>query len=279
MKIALTGGSGFIGRHVLKALSHSDADIVVTTRKPEQFSQTENIKVVELDIGRAGSTVYHDLGCPDVLIHLAWGGLPNYRSTHHFDTELPAQYQFLRKMIEGGLPALVVSGTCFEYGMQSGELCEEIVCYPQNPYGFAKDALRRQLEFLNESNPFIFNWARLFYMYGHGMQANSLYSQLKAAIVKGEKTFNMSGGEQLRDYLPVEKVALGLVKLSELQASSQVTNICSGIPISIRQLVEGWIDKNGWDIELNLGYYPYPDYEPMAFWGSNKKMIDRIGSL
>ncbi len=43
-------------------------------------------------------------------------------------------------------------------------------------------------------------------------------------------------------------------------------NICSGNPISVRKLVEHWLNENAWKIELNLGYYPYPDYEPMAFW-------------
>ena len=26
------------------------------------------------------------------------------------------------------------------------------------------------------------------------------------------------------------------------------------------------------NIQLNLGYYPYADYEPMSFWGNNKKL-------
>ena len=51
-----------------------------------------------------------------------------------------------------------------------------------------------------------------------------------------------------------------------------VVNVCSGEPISVRKLVEGWIEDNGWSIKLNLGYYPYPDYEPMAFWGDRRKL-------
>jgi hypothetical protein len=36
--------------------------------------------------------------------------------------------------------------------------------------------------------------------------------------------------------------------------------------------VERWIAENGWSIELNRGHYPYPDYEPMAFWGDRRKL-------
>ena len=46
-----------------------------------------------------------------------------------------------------------------------------------------------------------------------------------------------------------------------------VINICSGEPISIRDLVEKWLNENNWDIELTLGFYPYSDYEPRNFWG------------
>jgi len=31
------------------------------------------------------------------------------------------------------------------------------------------------------------------------------------------------------------------------------------------------------DIQLNLGYYPYPDYEPMAFWGNRKRLDHLMG--
>ena len=211
------------------------------------------------------------MGQPDVLIHLAWDGLPNYKSLHHFETELPRQYQFLKTMIEAGLPSLLVTGTCFEYGMQSGPLSESMPTRPDNPYGFAKDALRRQLEFLKSVKPFSLAWARLFYMYGEGQPSTSLYPKLKEAVLRGDKVFNMSGGEQLRDYLSAGDVARRIVRCALLHRDIGAVNICSGKPVSVRWLVEQWLRENNWEIALNLGYYPYPDYEPMAFWGSTEE--------
>jgi len=49
--------------------------------------------------------------------------------------------------------------------------------------------------------------------------------------------------------------------------------VCSGKPISVHNLVKTWLKENNWSIELNLGYYPYPNYEPMDFWGSNKYLL------
>jgi nucleoside-diphosphate-sugar epimerase len=212
------------------------------------------------------------MGQPDVLIHLAWTGLPNYKSPHHFEEELPAQYRFLSGLIKCGLKNLVVTGTCFEYGMQSGSLEESFETKPNNPYGFAKDSLRRQLQDLQKVEPFNLTWARLFYLYGEGQSEDSLLPQLKRAVKNGDKKFNMSGGEQIRDYLPVSQVAKYLVDLATNKKNNGIVNICSGIPVSVGSLVESWIKENTWSIDVNLGYYSYPDYEPMAFWGDNKRL-------
>jgi nucleoside-diphosphate-sugar epimerase len=273
MRVAVTGASGFVGRHVLAALQQQDIEVVAVTRHANRLAgYGESLQIEEMDISCSSENKFEQLGRPDVLIHLAWDGLPNYRSLHHFETELPKQYDFLKNLIEAGLPSLVVAGTCFEYGMQSGPLSARLPTSPNNPYGFAKDVLRKQLEFLKSVKPFKLAWGRLFYMYGEGQPATSLYTQLKVAVMRGDKVFNMSGGEQLRDYLPVSDVAQELVKLALEQRDIGAINICSGKPTSVRSLVEQWISANGWEIELNLGYYSYPDYEPMAFWGERSEL-------
>jgi nucleoside-diphosphate-sugar epimerase len=276
MKIAVTGASGFIGRHVLSDLRKHDVKVFVASRNPLQLIDlSESIKTITLDISNPPPNSFEQLGSPDVLIHLAWEGLPNFKSPHHLDTELPKQYHFLKTMIEAGLPSLIVTGTCFEYGMQTGVLSEDMQTKPSNPYGQANNILRQQLELLKSNNPFKFTWARLFYMYGQGQASTSLYQSIREAVLRGDKVFNMSGGEQLRDYLPVTEVARQIVLMAMAQRDIGIVNICSGIPISVRGLVEKWLRENNWKIELNLGYFPYPDYEPMAFWGS----VDKLTSL
>ena len=268
MMIAVTGATGFIGRHVLDELSRHNNTIVAVTRNASRLSDFQYpINIVEMDIAQPISDSFSRLGRPDILIHLAWDGLPNYTSFQHFETELPRQYQFLKGMIEGGLKSLLVAGTCFEYGMQSGPLAADLETKPNNPYGYAKDALRKQLQFLKLKKPFNLTWARLFYTYGNGQPKTSLYPLLQDAIKRGDKVFNMSGGEQLRDYLHVNEVAKQLVKLALAQQDIGATNVCSGEPISVRRLVEQWKRENCWEIDFNPGHFPYPDYEPMAFWG------------
>ena len=205
-------------------------------------------------------------------MHLAWPGLPNYTSLFHFEENLPADYRFLKSLVDGGGTHVMVTGTCFEYGMQSGCLSEDAVTQPANPYGLAKDTLRKSLQALQQQHSFSLQWCRLFYMYGPGQNPNSILAQLDRAIDNGEAVFNMSGGEQLRDYLPVDEVASKLTSLIERPGRPGIFNVCSGTPTSIRRLVETHVAKRGAKIALNLGHYAYPDHEPMAFWGDARKL-------
>jgi dTDP-6-deoxy-L-talose 4-dehydrogenase (NAD+) len=159
--------------------------------------------------------------------------------------------------------------------MRSGPLSEETEAIPTNPYGFAKNALRLQLEYLQRQQPFNLTWARLFYSYGDGQSEQSLFSQLQRAVRGGAATFAMSGGEQLRDFIPVSEVAEYLVTLALMSGETGCVNICSGVPVSVRSFVEGWLKEQGRVLDLDFGAYPYPDYEPMAFWGVRTR-LDRL---
>lgn len=269
MKIAITGATGFIGRHVLALFKADSAhDIVIVSRQEHVDGLGKSgFQWVTMDVGNAPADAYERMGRPDVLIHMAWGGLPNYSSRHHFERELPAQYQFLKDLIRAGLKKVLVTGTCFEYGMQNGALAEDTMTMPTNPYGFAKDVLRKQLEFLQCDQHFQLVWARMFYLYGDGQATNSLLPQLRRAVAQGDVEFNMSAGDQLRDYMPVEDAAKCIASLAVRDDAPAIINVCSGKPVSVRSMVEQWLHKFEWELKLNLGYYPYFVHEPMAFWG------------
>ncbi|HEY4339431.1 MAG TPA: NAD(P)-dependent oxidoreductase [Steroidobacteraceae bacterium] len=276
MKVAVTGASGFLGSHVLQALAgRTGLQLVTAARGPLPVERMlPGARHECFDLGTVEPAAAFDrLGQPDVLIHLAWSGLPNYKSAHHLEEQLPQQCAFLSGLVKAGLRSLTCTGTCFEYGMQSGQLSEEMPTQPTNPYGAAKDALHGRLELLRVGQPFALNWARLFYMYGEGQPATSLFSQFMAAGQRGDTSFGMSGGEQLRDFLPVQRVAELIVALALEAPGAGTVNVCSGEPITVRALVEQWRRERAWQIALDLGRYPYPDYEPMAFWGSSARLL------
>lgn len=280
MKVLVTGATGFIGRYVVKELLKYHHYIIATSRNAEKakshdwFSQ---VQYIPCDLNVAQNSFFDFFHQPELLIHLAWEGLPNYNELFHLERNLPCSYSFIKNMVQNGLRNLVVTGTCLEYGLQDGSLYESMETKPVTCYGLAKNTLRKFIEVLAQKYSFDWKWIRLFYLYGEGQSKNSILEQLKSEIAKGETVFPMSGGEQQRDYLPVERAAEYIVKISAQTKQQGIFNCCSGNPISIRSFVEEYLRKTGQSIKLDFGRYPYPDYEPMAFWGDKQKLNSILG--
>lgn len=272
MRLLVTGAGGFIGRHVMAALRGNE--------KIELLAMGRDASRLE----GLGTVVVHDLaetptpglrsklGNPDAVLHLAWDALGRFKDPTHITDILPVHARFLAALAEQGVGDITVAGTCFEYGLQQGCLHEDLPAMPVTHYALAKDTLRSFLTLQGQKSPFTFKWLRLFYMYGPGQGARTLLAQLDAALERGDAVFDMSGGQQLRDYLPVQELARRIAAAALQDSLTGIINIGSGAPVSIEQLVCARIAERGGKIELNLGYYPYPDYEPMAFWADTSRL-------
>ena len=66
----------------------------------------------------------------------------------------------------------------------------------------------------------------------------------------------MSGGEQLRDFLPVAELAGYLAQLALEPPRTEVINVCSGRPQSVRGLVESWIKQKDGALRRCWGVFP-----------------------
>lgn len=276
MKVALTGATGFLGRHVLAALSARGLDVTAMVRPgPTAPAQPAGVQLASMDMDDAGPDTFERLGCPDVLVHLAWGGLPNYAATTHLDVELPRQHRFLDACVQGGLQNLLVTGTCLEYGMREGELQEDMPAMPTTAYAIAKQKLHQHVDRWRVERGLALAWLRVFYLYGPGQAPSSLYSQLNAAIDRGDARFPMSAGDQVRDFMPVAVAAAQIAALTQSLADPGTVNLCSGEPTRVIDIAKRWVDARGASIALDTGHFAYPAYEPFSFWG-NRSRLDHL---
>lgn len=275
--ILVTGASGFIGRHVVDCLRQQyKGHKVIATGRNEAKLKSLGCDYIVFNLDNQPEDSFNTLGKPDVMIHLAWENLNNYNALSHLEHTMSSHIKFIKSMITGGLKNITVVGTCYEYGNIDGCLAEDIRSNPMMPYSIAKDTIRRFLEILNKTHSFVYHWPRIFFVYGEGQQERTLFGQFEKAIKNNAESFDMSGGEQIRDYLHVKTLAEYLVKLALDEKNSGVFNVCSGKHVSVRNMIEAWLKEKNKTLKLNLGAYPYTPHEPFAFWGDNTKILKFI---
>ena len=153
MTVLVTGASGFVGRHLVAALLARGCQVRAVARRQapaRALPWFDRVGFVAADIHDPRTDVAALCEGVDALVHLAWPGLPNYQGLFHLEHNLMADYRFIKHAVEAGVGQVQVTGTCFEYGMQSGPLSETLECRPANAYGLAKHSLHLFLDTLRQ---------------------------------------------------------------------------------------------------------------------------------
>jgi len=276
MRVLVTGATGGLGRLVINKLLNLGAEVIATSHDPHEAPNCDffsKVKYFPLDINKQdGSDLYSYFGKPDALIHLAWEKLDEYKNEAHITSILENHKEFISNLIDGGLKDITVIGTCYEYGLQEGVLKENMAANPILPYPQGKNLLREFIESKQKTNSFSLKWIRVFYVFGEVRGRKNLYTHLVNAINNKDESFNMSGGEQVRDFLSPDEIAQRIAKIALQNKVLGIINCCSGNPVKLKDFVNNFLAKNNYKIKLNLGVYPYPDYEPMETWGDSEKL-------
>lgn len=266
-KFIVSGATGFVGRHIVKKLTEKNYEVFALARdlkKAATLEYLDDSTHLYFDIKKLNSI--SNFPTDATFIHCAWEDVRDTLSLKHIEEHFLNNYILLKNIIEHGIKKIVVTGTCYEYGLQHGPMKASTPTQPNTPYAIAKDTLHKSLKALQSQIEFDFIWTRLFYMYGSGQDEKSIIPLFDKALKNGDKIFNMSFGEQLFDYLPVEEAATQIISL--LPRKNGTFNVCSGEPISLRRLLENRAKDKGMDIKLNLGFYDYRKQDTLAIWGA-----------
>lgn len=271
MKIAIIGGSSFIGQNLLSFLTKKKYKIISTyTNNSEIKNEFPGIKWKKLDISKNKKNFFKFLEFPDILINLSWPDIPDYKTKKHFKT-FYYQKRFNYNLINNGLKNLIVMGTCYEYGKRNGKINESFIAKPIIPYAISKLKLLESILHLKKKRNFKFTWLRPFFVFGKNKKRKTLFTIIKNAK-KNELSKLKLPGNIVRDFLPVSFVSKTILRLIILNNNYGILNICSGKGISLNNFVKKNI-KNKKNVKLiNMNGKNPNEFEPKSFWGDNSKL-------
>lgn len=268
-KILVTGANGYIGRNVVRTLLDLGQDVTAVDLNNNLVDP--RAKKLDLNVLEDNNYTFESLGEPEICIHLAWRDGFVHNSPNHIKY-LPNHYDFINKLVEGGLKQAVVMGSMHEVGYYEGAVDENIANNPSSLYGVAKNALRQSLEILSQNKDFILQWIRGFYIYGDDRYNHSIFTKILQKYDAGEKTFPLNSGKNKYDFIKIDDLALEIALVARQQDVSGIINCCTGKPVSLKDKVEEFVQENSLDINFNYGAFPDRVYDSPIIYGNSEKI-------
>lgn len=243
MRVLLTGGTGFIGKDLLKKLENKKYDILVCSRK--LYRNSLNIKFTKQDIGKKLNHTIVNFK-PEIVIHLAWQGIPDF-SLENCVENMKKNIFFLNNIC--GLPNLkkiIVSGSCLEYGSHTG-LCKESSTYKSDSFfSYSKNTIREFLQMICREKKIDYVWLRLFYVYGLNQRKKTIISTIIENLIN-KKNIKIKNPTAKNDYIYIDDVINAIIKSINVRKAKGIINIGSGKTISVYDLIrklENFLSEN-----------------------------------
>lgn len=282
-KILLTGGGGFVGKHLsaeLKTHGHQvfQADLPVVAK------MDQGILPMDLCDEKSLKNVLESVQ-PDVIFHLAAQSnvpLSWKEPAMTVDTNITGSIRFFTLAAEIVPSArFIFIGSGDEYGVGCDlehPFEETTLCKPLNPYAVSKFSAGMILEQLAQRHNTDFIHLRPFNHFGPGQREGFVVSDFCAQVARieaGLQSSVMQIGclEAMRDLSFVADVVAAYVMFAEAEEHKHILyNICSGIPRKIQEVLDGLLVHSQVEIRTEIDMARYREPENPVLYASNGRI-------
>lgn len=222
-KILITGGSGFIGKHLINFLKKKNAEIFAIENKNKVFIKKNN-KINCSITSKKRILEFIKLNNIDTLIHLGWHGIPDFSIKNNL-FNYKQQIIFLKIIKKTNIKKIFISGSCLEYGDSQGLVVESKKNNNLNSFATYKNKIQQFCKKLFVNKQFI--WGRIFYVYGKGQRHDSLIN-----LLIREKYIYLKEPYKYCDFIHVDDVCRAIYVLINSRLKG-IFNISNNLPVLI----------------------------------------------
>jgi len=262
MTVIVTGAAGFVGRHVLSALTAAgERQLVAVDLAPRPVGLPDGITYRQLDL-REPRALLADAGPGAVLVHLAWDTARTPAFAAH-----AAHVTMLAGLLDaagpGGLSRMVVLGSAAEFGNRGGTLAEsDAPVAPLTPYGWGKAAALSLCRQWQAATGVPVLWLRPFVVYGPGQTGSMAIPHALECIRRGCPA-QFTDGQQARDFLHVSDLAQAIVAaVRRPLAGMHCFNLGCGQPVRLVDFLQALAALAGSRADFDFGARPRRPDEP-----------------
>ncbi len=259
MKILVTGGAGFIGRHLVRSLLEN-GDIVTIF---DNFSNSSNnlpfvgtdVKIIKGDITKL-SDITNAVRDNDIVIHLAAKisveeSIKDPYKT--FQINVNGTRNVLLACKKNHVKKLIVASSAAVYGESVPEtkLTEESKMRPISPYGQSKVEMEQEIKEFASEHKINYIILRFFNIYGIGQTSEyaGVITKFMERIGQNKSLEIFGDGLQTRDFVAIQDVIYALHKAISSNKNG-IYNIASGKAITIKELAKLMISLSGKKLEI-----------------------------
>ena len=262
-----------MGSYVLRELAKRDNIVVTALRRAGSKPRIPlgfEPKWLEKPMDELTSD---DLKGLSVVIHLASVGVSpqkaSWEDLFYWHVYIPTKIFVAAH--DAGIRRFVACGTYAEYGEAAEKydfIPPDAPLEPNFPYAASKAAFFLAARAFCIEKGIELAYLRLFSAFGEGQHDSNFWPSLRRAAREG-RSFEMTAGEQVRDFIPVEEAAERLCDAAISQplvpGKPYVKNLASGHPVTLAEFAQIWWRK--WEARgrLCLGALPYRSNEVMRY--------------
>lgn len=234
-RVAIIGGTGFIGTSINKAFKTLDYEVIYTSRKKFNVGNDKNYLKFDLLDKSTWTTLLNDFK-PNIVICTAWETEHDKywdKSTNH--DYMKSTIDFAENCMRGTVEKFIGFGSMAEYGFSPGKCnAKSTPLNPQNVYSECKVLTSIELNKIAKDLGKKANWVRLFQVYGVNEKPERLIPRIISNILD-QIPFTVKFPEHYLDFTYLDDVsnALKIIATEDLDFS---VNIGTGVATSVKEL-------------------------------------------